>query len=93
MSPSPSRHEYVAIARKREIVLINLAGREEKPCRSFARYKGLRGPICPCRPCADKYIGNRRALGENVVSMPVGWHPGLTHEEATALVREMATTV
>lgn len=88
MQLDAGKQQYVAVFRKQTIYLFQLVGRTEKPCPSFARYKGLRAPQCHCRPCVDRFTENRKSLGEHVVVMPEGWHPDMNHDQVKQLLVE-----
>ena len=38
------------------IEALNLSARTANPCGSYAKYKGMRSPLCDCLPCAKKYL-------------------------------------
>jgi hypothetical protein len=49
---------------------LNIQDREENPCRDSVAYKGVREPLCPCRPCLSRYLNHQRERGRQVVFLP-----------------------
>jgi hypothetical protein len=70
-----SENRYVALVQKASITAFNIGARDNKPCRSYAKYQGKRSPQCVCMPCLDRYLEIRKAKGEQVVTMSPGWRP------------------
>lgn len=42
----------------------------ENPCRYHKKYKGVRQPLCMCRPCILKYLDTKLSKGFIVVGVP-----------------------
>jgi hypothetical protein len=64
--PSAYIWSHIRKAKQDLLRVLSIHHREEAPCRSFKRYKGVRAPSCACRPCLEKYLENQKAAGKAV---------------------------
>lgn len=56
----------MVVVRNRRMEIWNRPEMEEAPCPTFPKYRGVRSPMCPCRPCLDKYLDVQRSKGRRV---------------------------
>lgn len=56
----------MVVVRHRTIEIWNHPAMFAAPCATFPRYRGVRSPLCACRPCLDKYMEVQRGKGRMV---------------------------